>query len=186
MPRDAIIGTEKEIDFQTLCSAPCIIHPYTQKNTSLPPRTPPRCSEERTCSVLSSVSVRSRRCCSKTRKHACRLSCFAANDIFLAGDAFRGGVWVSNAASVFCFVLFSVQIVPLEEAFKDATKISVSLISHHLSAGTKQSRYQRQLNGFLMRNLKKNKQTARHLRGCKVHRVKGVFANICSAHLSSH
>lgn len=69
--------------------------------------------------------------------------------IFSRVMRFRGGVWVSNASSVF---FFSVQIVPLEETFKDATKISVSLISHHLSAGIKQSRYQRQLNGFLMRN----------------------------------
>lgn len=37
VPLDAIIGTEKEIDFQTLLPAPCIIHSYTQKNTSVPP-----------------------------------------------------------------------------------------------------------------------------------------------------
>lgn len=37
VPLDAIIGTEKEIDFQTLLPAPCIIHSHTQKNTSVPP-----------------------------------------------------------------------------------------------------------------------------------------------------
>lgn len=44
----------------------------------------------------------------------------------------------------------SVQIVPLEETSKDATKISVSLILHHLSTSTKQKQYQRNQNDFIL------------------------------------